>query len=199
MYPTLRRKPARIGDAQGGTTLPVERAFGFAGARRAGRLDRRRRADRGGCPGHGVLASRNCWRSGSPSNRRSSCAVRRSARRRSVDGKAPAPRTTTLPLGAGSKAPLSLGVSYDETQSRLDVTWSSDPDGSGVISAWLHIGTAEKPGAARYRLYGADGARSGSVVLSHIDRRALSESRLLVRVYRRGEPRPLDLPLSLRP
>ena len=45
-YPTLRRKPALIGDAQGGTQLPVERDDRAAGDLDAGGLHRRRPADR---------------------------------------------------------------------------------------------------------------------------------------------------------
>ena len=87
-------------------------------------------------------------------------------------------------------------MTYDETQAKLEFSWSADPDAAGVIAAWLHTGTAEKPGAARYPLYGPGHQRSGSALLAHLDRRALAEGRSLVRVYRRGEPRPQDLPLG---
>ena len=46
VYPTLRRKPARIGEPQAGIELPVERAFRPARAGLAGRLHARWRADR---------------------------------------------------------------------------------------------------------------------------------------------------------
>jgi hypothetical protein len=61
---------------------------------------------------------------------------------------------------------------------------------------WLHSGTTDKPGAARFRLYGPDRVTTGSVVLGAADRRDLAARRLLIRVYRKDQPRSTDTPFA---
>ena len=195
VYPTLRRRPARIGDAQLGTQCQVSSHSGLpALGLPAGFTDDEVPVgmDLLGTAftesqllglGYAIEQTLNLRRAPF-----STPALR--------NGKAPAPKTTTLTVGRGGTAALTVAMTYDETQGRLEFSWSGDPEAAGVIVAWLHTGTGEKPGAARHQLFGPGHQRTGHAVLTHLDRRALSEGRLLVRVFRRGEPRPLDVPLA---
>jgi amidase len=196
VYPTLRRKPARIGDAQAGSQCQLSAHSGLPALGLPAGF-----SDDGVPVGIDLLGAAFA----EPQLLSLGYAVERTlALRRPPhstpalrDGKAPAARTTTLAVGRSSGvAPLSVAMTYDETQGRLDFTWSADPDAAGVVAAWLHTGTAEKPGAARHPLFGPGRQRSGSAVLGHLDRQALAEGRSLVRVFRRGEARPLDVPLE---
>ena len=91
-YPTLRRKPARIGDGQAAPRCQVSAHSRPAGARRAGRLHRRRPADRHRPARRRRSANRSYSRSAMPWSRRCICGGRRSARRRSSPASA-APHT----------------------------------------------------------------------------------------------------------
>ena len=141
VYPTLRRRPARIGDAQAGTncqlsahsglpSLSVPAGFTTDGVPIAMELL--------GAPltesqllslGYGIEQTLKL--------RKAPFSVPAL-----VGGKPPAPRTTTL-KGAG----LSIALTYDVTTSRVDYTVTPEPKAPLTTTViWLHTGTSDKPG-----------------------------------------------------
>jgi amidase len=203
VYPTLRRKPARVGEAQGGTNCQVSSHSGLpALGLPAGFTD-------DDVPiGMDLL--------GAPFDEQRLLSLGYSvektlALRRPpfstpalVSGKAPAAHTVTVSL-PGSSAVSQKGAvqtavqfSYDETTARLQYTVVVDEHAADKIAAvWLNSGTADKPGAARHLLYAGRGA-TGAVILSAGDRRDLRDSRLLVRFYPASGRGVFDAPLALR-
>jgi hypothetical protein len=115
------------------------------------------------------------------------------------DGKAPAAITTMIALGGpvSGKSSPALTLTYDATTSRLEYSATPNPSAVGIDAIWLHTGTAEKPGAARLRLYGPGQPPKGHVVLAAADRRDLAAGRLLIRLYPSDRGTPRDLPLTL--
>ncbi len=194
VHPTLRRKPARIGDGQGGSNCQLSAHSGLpALAVPAGFSDDGVPVGIdlvGGAFTEAPLLSLGYSIEQTVTLRRppfSTPAL--------VSGKAPASRTliATLPLGelAATRKPpegLLLTMTYDETTSRLQFTLSGHLQGpNGISSIWLHSGTMEKPAAARHQLFAAGQPTSGSVTLLAADRQDLAEGRLLLRVYLANE------------
>jgi Asp-tRNA(Asn)/Glu-tRNA(Gln) amidotransferase A subunit family amidase len=180
VYPTLRRKPARIGDGQSGSSCQVSAHSGLpALSAPAGFTD-------DGLPvGLELLGAafkeQELLSLGYAMEQ--TLKLRRApfSTPALVTGKRPTARTATAKFsGAG------LILSYDETQSRLQYTLNLEPQAADRLSAiWIHIGTRERPGAARHQLFGAGQPATGSVMLASADRAALHEGRLLVRFYSR--------------
>ena len=194
VYPTLRRRPARIGEPQGGSNCQLSAHSGLpALAVPAGFTP-------DGVPvgmelmgeafseqpllslGLGIEKALNLRRAPF-----STPAL--------INGKAPPPVVVTLNL---EQLRGTLRFTYDETTSRLDYTLKADRAAAQRIGAiWIHAGTAQKPGAARYRLFpGAE--PSGTVTLTAADRDDLRAGALLVRVYladQRGSA--IDLPIVI--
>ena len=197
VYPTLRRKPARIGDGQLGSQCQLSAHSGLpalglpagfseddvpVGMDLLGAAFSESQLLTLGYAIEQTLALRKPPFS-TPALR---------------EGQRPAAKTRTIALGgAGSSAAsLTLNVSYDTTTASLEYTLAPDPASSGVTAVWLHSGTADKPGAARLRLYGPDRVTTGTVVLGAADRRDLAAGRLLIRVYRKDQPRSTDTPFA---
>ena len=181
VYPTLRRKPARIGDAQSGTDCQVSAHSGLpALACPPGFTD-------DGVPVGIESARRGVHRAGAAvawlrHRADAEAAAAPFSTPALVAGKRPAPRTTTAKFSGSA-----LSLSYDETMSRLQYTLSVDPKAADRLSGvWVHVGTREKPGAARHQLFGSGQPATGSVTLGATDRKALAEGRLLVRFYPRA-------------
>ncbi len=111
-----------------------------------------------------------------------------------VGGKAPSPATAIARLDhrppggsreAGLKAELKLA--YDETTSRLQYALVTDAAGRDrLIAIWIHAGTIYKPGAGRVQLLGGGRPAEGAVTLSAADRRDLAAGRLFIRFFVRN-------------
>jgi amidase len=183
VYPTLRRKPARIGDGQAGSNCQLSAHSGLPALGLPAGLS----AD--GLPiGMDLLGA--AWSEQDLLSLGYSIERTLALRRPPfstpalVDGKAPPARATNVNLtGLGGSV---LTLVYDETASRLQYTLK--PAGTSLDRAaaiWLHVGTSDKPGAARHLLFPTGGGLTGSIALTAADRRDLSEGRLLVRTYLR--------------
>jgi Asp-tRNA(Asn)/Glu-tRNA(Gln) amidotransferase A subunit family amidase len=202
IYPTIRRKPARIGEAQAGSQCQVSAHSGLpALGLPAGFTEDELPI---GMELMGAAFSE-------PQLMALGYAVEQTLALRRVpfstpalvDGRRPPPVSTTVPFGrraasGGRPAPRGdvVRISVDLTSSRLEF---SVDGGADVAAIWLHAGTSAKPGAARHRLWAAGLARSGALVLSAADRQDLQAGRLLMRIYRDGAASPEDLPISLKP
>ena len=194
VYPALRRRPARIGEAQGGTNCQLSAHSGLPAL-----------SVPAGFTTDGVPIGVELLGPAFSESRLLSLgySMEQTLRFRQlpfstpalVNGKAPAAKTTTA-KGLGTTVTLS----YDVTTSRLDYTVASDSKQPVPASAiWLHAGTTEKPGAARHRLFGTRGSSdsrvTGAIVLSSSDRQDLKEGRMIVRWYPRSEQRPVSVQL----
>jgi formylglycine-generating enzyme required for sulfatase activity len=195
VYPTLRRKPARIGDLQRFGNCQLSAHSGLpALAVPAGFAD--------GVPvGMDLLGSafteQDLLTLG--------YGIEQTLRLRRppfstpalVNGKPPEVRTVTI-LPSDSDRVI-VDLTYDETVSQLRYALRGDANALARISAvWLHSGSAEKPGAARHQLFREGQPLNGTVTLSYLDRQEIAQGRMLARFFQRarqGSSR--DVPLSL--
>jgi amidase len=177
-FPTLRRKPARIGDGQAGSSCQVSAHSGLPalGAPAGFTAD--------GLPIGlellgGAFQEQELLSLGYAMER--TLNVRRPpfSTPALVNGKAPAAKTATTTVAGAS-----LKLTYDETTSRLQyalTTTAGDPP----AAVWIHLGTPSKPGAGRHLLFGPGQPMAGSVTLAAVDRKALAEGALMVRFFPR--------------
>jgi Asp-tRNA(Asn)/Glu-tRNA(Gln) amidotransferase A subunit family amidase len=193
VYPTLRRRPARIGDPQGGSNCQLSAHSGLpALAVPAGFTP-------DGVPvgmeligeafseqallslGLGVEKALNLRRPPF-----STPAL--------INGKAPQPVAVTLNL---EQLRGTLTLTYDETASRLDYALRADPAAARRIGAiWIHAGSVQKPGASRYRLFPGQ-EPTGTLTLTAADREDLRKGNWLVRVYLTGQAGSvIDVPIA---
>jgi Asp-tRNA(Asn)/Glu-tRNA(Gln) amidotransferase A subunit family amidase len=182
VYPTLRRRPARIGDAQGGTNCSLSAHSGLPalsvpagfttddvpiGMELLGAAWSEQTLLSLGYAIEHTLKARQAPFSTPPL----------------VAGRIPAVRTTRA-TGLGT----TVALSYDETTSRLrfEVTPGAKTQTLGAI--WIHSGTRESVGAARHLLLSPLNrqVRTGEVTLSAGDRRDLREGRLSLGFYPTG-------------
>lgn len=206
VYPTLRRKPARIGDTQAGNNCQLSSHSGLpALGMPAGFSD-------DGVPVGmdllgGAFKEQELLSLGFSIEQILKLRHQPFSTPKLVGGKQPAPRTTTATFhtktSSGSPDPdfgAVLSLSYDESTSRLNYALSIDPSGRDQISAvWIHAGTVEKPGGARHQLFAAGQPTTGTVMLSDADRRDMADGRLLVRFFLRNGPGSAgDAPLLFR-
>ena len=157
LYPTLRRKPARIGDAQGGTNCSLSAHSGL--------------------PALGVPAA---WTDdglpigvdllGRPWSEAELLALgfgfEQTLKLRRppfstpalVNGKAPAARSMTVPIEENGGRVAVVDVSYDETTGRLTykTTYPTKRE-ERVTAIWLHRAAGDKAGAAVHLLSGGNG------------------------------------------
>lgn len=185
VYPTLRRRPARIGDEQAGTNCTLSAHSGLPALSVPAGFT----ADDvpigleflGPAFSEAALLSLGySFEQAMPLRRPpfSTPAL--------VDGKPPAPRTTRV-AGLG----LTLTLSYDVTTGHLQYTTTRDAKQKARVNAvWLHTGTPGEPQAARHVLFDVRRTdrvnASGEVALSSGVRKDLQEGRLLVRFYPAG-------------
>jgi amidase len=188
VHPTLRRKPARIGDTQGGTVCQVSAHSGLPALGVPAGF-----SDDGVPVGMDLLGAAFS----EPQLLSLGYAIERTLALRQlpfstpalVAGVAPAAKTMMAtfhrtPAAAGQKpGVVTMALTYDQTTAQLRYALAQEPRSSDEVSAiWLHTGTIEKPGAARHQLY-ARGHREGTVTLSAVDRRDLAAGRLLIRFF----------------
>jgi hypothetical protein len=191
-YPTLRRKPARLGDSQGPSNCQLSATSGLpALGLPAGFTD-------DGLPvGMDLLAG--AFREEGLLALGSSIEQTLKLRRPPfstpalINGKKPAARTASVTFRprvsvgtAADSAAAVLEVTYDEPAARMDYTLRIQPAlADRMYTVWIHSGTVEKPGAARHELFGARRTTTGSVAVSAADRADLAQGRLIVRFYLR--------------
>jgi amidase len=184
VYPTIRRKPARVGEPQLGSNCLLSAASGLpalavpAGFTEDGLPIGMEWLGRPWSDGQ-LLALGDAWE--------------RTAKLRRppfstpplVNGKAPAPATFDA-----ADAGLRARFTYDQTTAELKFTVSGlavQPSDLRLVA--LHRGTRGAAGPIIARLV-EPGARAGSgtVLLTHADRVALGEGRLYVQAYTRQAP-----------
>jgi amidase len=106
-----------------------------------------------------------------------------------VDGKAPTAKSWATVLPKDGVHALTVDWSYEVTTGRL--SYRVDDSGAvrdDVLAIWIHRGPATKPGAALHLIAGAAAPASGQLTLSQIDRAGLGAGTLNVRVYTGQSP-----------
>jgi amidase len=188
VHPTLRRKPARIGDAQAGTTCQVSSHSGLpALGLPSGFTD-------DGLPVGMELLGRE-FSDGDLVALGFAIEQVLTPRRPPfstpalVAGKAPAPTRIAISVGELLYDGTTAALSYRFDLERLTT--------NGATAVWIHRVENQKPAAALHQLFaGAGSSSAGSVVLSFGDRRALAEGRLILRIYDR-KGRVIDEPITV--
>jgi Asp-tRNA(Asn)/Glu-tRNA(Gln) amidotransferase A subunit family amidase len=197
LYPTLRRKPARIGDAQQGTTCQLSAASGLpALSVPAGFTE-------DGLP-IGVEFLGRAWSEADLLTMAFGWEQESKLRRAPfstpalVNGKAPTPVTFT----AAAKN-IAADFVYDAILSELRYTLRIDAAVRDLRLVALHRGKDDGAGPITARLLEGDTRRvAGTVMLGHQDREALAAGRLYVRYYTASAPlgsEPLRLTLPSLP
>jgi amidase len=198
IYPTLRRRPARIGDAQLGINCQLSATSGLpALALPVGFAD-------DGMPiGVDLLGA-----AFSESELLSlGYAIEQMNKPRRapfstpalIDGKAPAAKLWTTKLVLGGGEAVSIDWNYEVTASRLSyriaATARSQKD---VLAIWIHRGALPKSGAALHQIAVSVAPAHGAVTLSSSDRADLGAVRLHLRIYTAREPNGIP-PVALLP
>jgi amidase len=194
LYPTLRRKPARIGDGQGGSGCQLSAHSGLpALAVPAGFSD-------DGVPiGMDLLGAafseRDLLSLGYAIEQTLKLRRQPFSTPALVGGKRPVAQTAIATFGGAA-----LNLSFDESTSRLQYSLSGDAAALDRLSAvWIHEGTPAKPGAARHQLFASGQSAAGTVSLASVDRRALADGGLLIRFFPRdGRASVGDVPVSFK-
>lgn len=197
VYPTLRRKPARIGDGQGGSNCQVSAHSGLpALAIPAAWTD-------DGLP-IGVDLLGGAWSEADLLSLGYSIEQTLKLRRPPfstpalVDGKAPAARTIVTALEEHGERIGVIEFGYDETTSRLSYKTIFAPRRAEQVTAiWIHRHGGDKPGAAVHQLFGAGLSQGTTLVLSSADRANLAAGRLRVRYYTRQNPGGAEIKLDM--
>jgi Asp-tRNA(Asn)/Glu-tRNA(Gln) amidotransferase A subunit family amidase len=194
VYPTLRRKPARIGEAQGGSTCTLSAHSGLPALAVPAGFS----AD--GLPvGIDLLggAFKEAQLLSIGLGAQQTLALRRPpfSTPALVDGKPPAPTT-----GSAKYGDATVSITYDQTTSRMTYAvtgWERNIAQLGAV--WIGTGTPAKPGALRHRILGPGLDANGVVLLSFRDREDLEKANLMVRFFLPTGRSAADVPLTLRP
>jgi Asp-tRNA(Asn)/Glu-tRNA(Gln) amidotransferase A subunit family amidase len=182
VYPTLRRRPARVGEAQAGTNCTLSAHSGLPALSVPAGFT----ADDvpigvellGPAFSEQALLSLGYSLEHALQLRRAPFSTPAL-----VEGKPPALRTTQV-AGLG----VMLSLSYDVTTGRLRYLTTTDVKQKRQAGAiWLHSGTPGEPGAARHALFDArrtvPANAAGDVTLSSAERKDLAAGQVLVRFY----------------
>jgi Asp-tRNA(Asn)/Glu-tRNA(Gln) amidotransferase A subunit family amidase len=183
LYPTLRRRPARIGDAQGGTNCSLSAHSGLPA------LSVPAGFTSDGVPIGmeflgGAFEEQTLLSLGLATERTLNLRQTPFSTPALVGGKAPAVKKTRA-VGHG----VAVDLTYDPTTARLQFVVSPAAKGKpGVSAIWLHSGTSDEVGAARHALFSARAGTvlTGDVSLAARDRQDLGEGRLSLRFYPAG-------------
>lgn len=197
IYPTLRRKPARIGDAQLGINCQLSATSGLpALALPVGFTD-------DGVPiGVDLLGAAFS----EPELLSLGYAIEQTTKPRRppfstpelIDGKAPAPRTWSANLSVEGVEDVSIDWSYEVTTSRLWYRMKAAARvQNDVLEIWIHRVESSKSAAALHRVSDGSAAAQGVISLSFSDRADLAAGRLHLRVYTSRQPMGSE-PVSLR-
>ena len=202
LYPTLRRRPARIGEPQAGSTCQLSAHSGLPALA----------VPAGFTPDEVPIGMELIGEAFSEQDLLSlGLGIEKVLHLRRPpfstpalsNGKAPQPVSMTFDLSKNATvkpAPLraTLNLTYDEIRSQLRYALTADQSNAQRIGAiWIHAGTVAKPGAARYRLFPGQ-ELSGTVTLTASDRGDLRQGEMLVRVYLTGQSgSAIDLPVTI--
>lgn len=182
LYPTLKRRPARIGEPQGGTNCSLSAHSGLPALSLPA-----------GFTADGVPIGLELLGPAFSEHRLIALgsAVEKTldARRRPFStppltgGRAPSPRGASVSVQGAT-----IDLTYDETTSRLRYTVSLNaPQKTRPAAVWLHMGTPAKPGAARHQMLSARTPSTttvtGDLLLAARDRAAVAEGTSFVRFY----------------
>jgi len=181
LYPTIRRKPARIGDGQAGSTCQLSAHTGLpALGLPAGWTE-------DGLPiGMDLLGP--AWTEANLLALGFSIEQTMKPRRPPfsapalVKGAAPAPRTTVMALTDNAGAVAEIKFSYDAVTSQLEYVMAVPAGRNDITAIWIQRG-GDTPGAALYPLYGGATPPSGTLRLTYGDRGDLASGQLQVRYY----------------
>jgi len=181
LYPTIRRKPARIGDGQAGSTCQLSAHTGLpALGLPAGWTE-------DGLPiGMDLLGP--AWTEANLLALGFSIEQTMKPRRPPfsapalVKGAAPAPRTTVMALTDNAGAVAEIKFSYDAVTSQLEYVMAVPAGRNDITAIWIQRG-GDTPGAALYPLYGGSTPASGTLRLTYGDRGDLASGQLQVRYY----------------
>ncbi|MEO6239206.1 MAG: amidase family protein [Vicinamibacterales bacterium] len=197
IYPTLRRKPARIGDAQGGTNCSLSAHSGLPalGVAAAWSED--------GLP-VGVDVMGRPWSEAALLGLGFGIEQALDPRRAPfstpalVNGKPPLPRVMSVALVEDGERLGIVQLKYEETTGRLSYESIFVPNrAERVIAIWIHRTSGSRTAAAVHLLFGGTGtAVVGSVVLSPTERADFGGGRLRLRFYTRRHPGGLDVTLG---
>jgi hypothetical protein len=199
IYPTVRRRPARIGDPQSGTNCYLSSHSGLPA------LAVPAAWTNDGLP-IGVDLVGPPW---SDTKLLSlGYAMEQTLRLRRapfstpalIDGKPPAHRSFTVSLDSGAGRLGSIAFAYDETTGQLTYTTRLVPGSAEVVTGiWIHRMNEGRPAAAVHLLHGGgSAASSGSIVLASSDRADLAAGRLTLRIYTKRNARGMDVRLPAR-
>jgi Asp-tRNA(Asn)/Glu-tRNA(Gln) amidotransferase A subunit family amidase len=194
VYPPLRRRPARVGESQSGSTCQLSAHSGLPAL-----------SVPGGFTADDIPVGLELLGAAWSESRLLSLgySIEQTLNLRRAPFSTPAlvagkPRPTSRVDVTDGQATITF--EYDATTARiLHSVVRKAPDKDRLRSIWLHTGTVDKPGAARHQLWTDGGPARGEVTLKAAERRDLTGQGLLVRFYARdGEVRtvPLRLPPS---
>jgi len=199
VYPTLRRKPARIGDAQGGSNCQLSASSGLpALAVPAGFTD-------DGLP-VGVDLLGRPWSEADLLSLGQAMEQTLTLRRAPfstpalVSGKAPPAKTIVVPIEEESDRLAVADFTYDETTARLAYRLVFAPRRAQQVTAiWIQRATGDKPAAAIHQLFAGEGSSlTGAVVLASTDRANFTAGRLRLRTYTSRHPLGIDVAVALQ-
>ena len=195
VYPTLRRKPARIGEPQRGSNCQLSAHSGLPAL-----------ALPAGFTPDGLPVGMDLLGSAYDEPRLLSLgySVERVLRRREPPFSAPpmagSPSAERTAIVAVNQM-LALDFTYNPVTARVEVSWRGpSADLAGISAIWLHSGTSEKPGAARHVLYSSGQGLHRDLALGYAARQDLAAGQLLLRIFPadanqqiRDVPLPLDM------
>lgn len=184
-YPTLRRKPAAIGDAQFGSNCQLSATTGLPAISIPGGFTT------DGLP-IGLELLGGAWNE--PALLKYAYAWEQAAKPRRapfstpplVKGVAPAPATADIAIGAAT-----LKLTYDRTtgQLRYEAATSNMPAADRVLALALHRSDGDKPGPiVAHVLAPNQVAGSGTLIMRGREREDLAAGRLFVEFYTRQQP-----------
>jgi len=186
VYPTLRRRPARIGDLQAGSNCQLSATSGLPAL-----------AVPAGMTPDGVPIGVDLLGAAFAEATLLSLgyAIEQSMQPRYapfstpplVDGKAPASRSWRTLLPQDGNETVTIAWSYDVTTGRLSYRREALA-GTTPPAIWLNRSEDGKPGAALHPVAGGAAPPRGEIALSFSDRRDLAEGKLQGRLYSRQSP-----------
>jgi Asp-tRNA(Asn)/Glu-tRNA(Gln) amidotransferase A subunit family amidase len=199
IYPTVRRRPARIGDPQAGTNCYLSSHSGLP----ALAVPAAWTAD--GLP-IGVDLVGPPWSDAKLLSLGYAMEQTLKLRRAPfstpalVGGKPPVQSRFTVSLDSGTDRFGSVEFAYDETTAQLTYTTRLAPrSAENVTGVWIHRMIGDKPAAAVHLLHnGGSPVTTGTTVLTSSDREDLAAGRLTLRIYTKRNARGMNVRLPGR-
>ena len=213
VYPTIRRKPARLGETQAGSNcqisshsglpaLSVPAGFTDDGLPVAmdllgGAFEEQQLLSLGFAIGETLKLRRAPFSTPAlvagkrPATRKATALMEsKGASRKSAGASQPKVASQSKDDNPNQNEVVRAVVDFDfdVTTSQLKYAVRIDPPRRDEVEAmWIHSGTPDKPGAARHLIYAPGRTISDSVLLSAADRKDLMNGTLLLRMYVRNQ------------